>query len=63
LSLGAAQPARPALPPAHGVWTIGDNVRHQNVASPLVSSGAFGASTATQIITNAMQIITKPPTK
>ena len=47
------------------VW-IGDNVTHSNVASPAVSSPVYGArnaSTATQIITKAAQIVTKLPPK
>lgn len=47
------------------VW-IGDNVTHSNVASHGVSSPVYGArnaSTATQIITKATLLVTKPPSK
>jgi hypothetical protein len=47
------------------VW-IGDNVTHSNVASHAVSSPVYGArnaSTATQIITKATLLVTKPPSK
>lgn len=47
------------------VW-IGDNVTHSNVASHAVSSPVYGArnaSTATQIITKATPLVTKPPSK